>query len=184
MAYLTGRVHAGEPTLAEAVGMVLLCVGTAIWLGLSPILAAMAMGSTVCSLARHHNRPFHAIEGVEWPFLILFFVLAGASLHLAQLAAIGWIGALYIVARVIGLYAGSRIGGRIAAVDAELRRWLGVCLLPQAGVALGMALLAAQRFPGPGETVLSVILATTIVFEITAPPITRKVLQRVGAAAG
>ena len=75
MAILTGRVRYGEPTLAEAIGFVLLGAGLAEWLDLLPILTAMAMGSTVASLATHHDRPFHAIEGIEWPFMILFFVL-------------------------------------------------------------------------------------------------------------
>ena len=80
MAYITGRIQEGEPTQAEALGLVLLCAGLALHLGVSPILSSMVMGATVASFAKHHTRPFHAIEGFEWPFMIFFFVLAGASL--------------------------------------------------------------------------------------------------------
>lgn len=182
MAYITGRIRAGEPTQAEAIGLILLCAGLSTWFGFSPILAAMVLGATVSSLARHHSRPFHAIEGIEWPFMILFFVLAGASLEVETLPTIGWIGAAYIAARTLGIYVGSRVGGRVGAADPVLRRWLGLALLPQAGVALGMALLAAQRFPDVADVVLTVILATTVVFELTAPMITRAVLRKVADA--
>ncbi len=181
MAYLTGRIREGEPTLAEALGMVLLCTGAATWLGVSPILAAMAMGSTVSSLAKHHQRPFHAIEGIEWPFLILFFVLAGASLDVSRLAELGWIGAIYVAARSVGIYVGIRCTGVLVAAPVLVRRWLGLALLPQAGVAIGMALLASQRFPDLADQILPIVLASTVLFELTAPIITRRVLQLAGA---
>ncbi|MGI9305191.1 MAG: cation:proton antiporter [Gammaproteobacteria bacterium] len=180
MAFMTGRIRSGEPTQAEAMGFVLLCAGAAISLHLSPILTAMVMGSTVASFASHHTRPFHAIEGFEWSFMIFFFVLAGASLHIDTVTAVGWIGVTYILARAVGIYAGARTGGALARADTTLRRWLGLALLPQAGVALGMALLASQRFPELADVILSVVLATTVVLEIIAPIITRRVLIRVG----
>jgi len=107
MAYLTGRIRPGEPTLAEAMGFVLLCGGIATWLDLSPVLSTMIMGAVVASLARHHERPFHAIEGIELPFLILFFLLAGASAHLDALLMVGGITLVYILFRCIGSYAGA-----------------------------------------------------------------------------
>ena len=62
----------------------------AIWLDLSPILASMIMGSTVATFASHHERTFNEIDGIERPFMI--FLLAGASLHIDELFAVGWIG--------------------------------------------------------------------------------------------
>ena len=181
MAYLTGRIRPGEPTLAEGLGFVLLAAGTAEWLGLSPILTTMVMGGTVASLAKHHERPFHAIEGIEWPFMILFFVLAGASLEIGALRLVGGLAAVYILARGIGIYIGTRFGGRLAGASLQLRRWLGAALFPQAGVAIGMALLASQRFPEVASVILPVVLASTIFLEIVAPIITRQALRAVGA---
>jgi len=181
MAYLTGRIRRGEPTLAEAMGFVLLGAGIAEWLGLISILSAMAMGATVVNLARHHERPFHAIEGVEWPFMILFFVLAGASLEIGALPLAGALTAIYILARCIGIYVGTRIGVRLAGVNQSSYKWLGLALFPQAGVAIGMALMASQRFPQYGAVVLQVVLASTVVLEITAPVVTRKALRLSGA---
>ena len=146
MAYLSGRIRPGEPTLAEALGLVALCAGMAIWLDLSPILAAMMMGSTV-ALATHHERAFNEIDGIEWPFMILFFLLAGASLHIDEVFAVGWIGLVYILARTAGTYCGAGIAGRLVGAEMAIQRRMGFCLLPQAGVAIGMALLASQRIP-------------------------------------
>ncbi len=180
MAYLTGRIRPGEPTLAEALGMVLLCAGLAVWLDVSYILAAMVMGAVVANLAKHHKRPFHTIEGIEWPFLILFFLLAGAALHVDALPQVGLIGVGYIFLRVIGRLLGTRLGGRLSGTDPIIRRWIGLALLPQAGVAIGMALLASQRFPELKDIILPIVLGSTVVFELIGPVVTRRVLIRVG----
>ena len=179
MAALTGRIRQGEPTQAEALGMVIICAGVAVLLDLSSILAAMVMGSTVASLASHHEHAFHEIDEIEWPFMILFFLLAGASLHIDKLADIGWIGLIYILARMIGRYLGVRISSHPANADDTVRKWMGLCLFPQAGVALGMALLAAERIPELKDLVLPVVIGSTVFFEIVGPVVTRNVIQKV-----
>jgi len=182
MAYLSGRIRPGEPTLAEAIGFVLICGGIATWLDLSPVLAAMVMGSVVATLATHHDRPFHAIEGIEWPFMILFFILAGASAHAKALLAVGSVTAVYIVARCVGTYAGAWTGATALHADPVTRKWVGFCLFPQAGVSIGMALMASQRFPQFEAWVLPVILASTVLYELTSPVITRRALLASRAA--
>jgi Kef-type K+ transport system membrane component KefB len=177
MAYLTGRIRPGEPTLAEAMGFVLLCGGVATWLDLSPVLCAMVMGAVVASLARHHDRPFHAVEGIEWPFLILFFILAGASTHAGALLMVGGITVVYMISRCAGTLVGAWAGAWWSGASPALRKWIGWCLFPQAGVALGMALMATQRFPEFEAFLLPVVLASTVIYEITAPAITRRALQ-------
>lgn len=177
MAYLTGRIRPGEPTLAEAMGFVLLCGGLANWLDLSPVLSAMVMGGVVASLAKHHERPFHAIEDIEWPFLILFFILAGASAHADTLLMVSGITVVYMLARCAGTYAGAWFGARSASADPMVRRWMGWCLFPQAGVSIGMALMASQRFPAFEPYVLPVVLASTVIYELLAPVITRRALE-------
>lgn len=180
MAYLTGRIRPGEPTQAEALGLVLLCAGLAVWLDVSYILAAMVMGAVVANLAKHHERPFHTIEGIEWPFLILFFLLAGAALHVDALAQVGLLGAGYIGLRVIGRLLGTRLGGMLSGADTTTRNWIGLTLLPQAGVAIGMALLASQRFPELKDIILPIVLGSTVIFELIGPVVTRRVLTRLG----
>jgi len=180
MAYLTGRIHPGEPTQAEALGLVLLCAGLAVWAQVSYILAAIVLGSVVANLAKHHERPFHAVKGFEWPFLILFFLLAGASLHLEELSQIGLLGAAYIGMRVVGRVLGAQLGGWLGGAEPDTRRWMGLALLPQAGIAIGMALIASQRFPEYEQVILPVVLGSSVIFEIFGPVLTRQVLTRMG----
>jgi Kef-type K+ transport system membrane component KefB len=180
MAYLTGRVHKGEPTQSEALGMVLLCGGLALWMHVSFLLSAMVMGLVVAHLAKHHRRPFHAIEGIEWPFIVVFFVLAGASLSLDEIGKGGWLLVGYLVFRLFGRIVGATLGGRLARMPAVQGRWLGLTLLPQAGVALGMTMVGIQRFPEIAATVLPVVLAATVVFEVVGPVLTRAGLEAVG----
>jgi Kef-type K+ transport system membrane component KefB len=178
MAYLTGRIQPGEPSLYEALGLVFLCGGLAMWLEVSFLLASITLGATVANLARHHTRPFHAIEGIEWPFMILFFVLAGAALDVAALAETGsWLIA-YLALRVVGRLVGGWLGGWLPPADGTIRRWMGISLLPQAGVALGMALVASERLPEVGRAILPVIVASTVLFELLGPVATRLALER------
>ena len=180
MAYLTGRIKPGEPTLVEALGLVFLCGGIAIWLEVSFLLASMALGCVVANLARHHMRPFHAIEGIEWPFMILFFILAGASLPIEALYQIGRVGAGYIAFRIIGRLVGAWVGGAISHTGPLMRRWMGMALLPQAGVALGMALVATHRRPDLADMIFSAVIASTVLFEVIGPVVTRSALVHVG----
>jgi Kef-type K+ transport system membrane component KefB len=137
----------------------------------------MAMGGAVASLAKHHERPFHAIEGIEWPFMILFFVLAGASLEIGALQVVGGVTGVYILSRGIGIYVGTRSGCRLAGVGPQFQKWLGIALFPQAGVAIGMALLASQRFPEFAAIVLPVVLGSTIILELFSPLLTRYAIR-------
>ncbi|MFP4311338.1 MAG: cation:proton antiporter [Nitriliruptoraceae bacterium] len=177
-AFLTGRLRPGRPILIEALGVVLLCAGLAIHLEVSYLLAAVATGTVVANLASHHERPFREIEGVEWPFLVVFFLLAGASLDLAALREVGALGVGYLGLRTLGKIGGSWLGMRLVGADRLEARWLGVALLPQAGVALGLALLAEQRLPEAGAEVLATVVATTVVFELVGPLGTRLALLR------
>lgn len=177
-AYATGRVAPGDPTLAEALGLVFLCLGAARWLEVSFLLAAVVMGAVVANLARHHDRPFHAIENIQWPFMIVFFLLAGAALELNILSTVGWLGITFIIARIVGRLLGASAWARWRAKPQETSHWMGLALLPQAGVAVGMALMAAQRFPERADVIMSIVLASTVVFEIVGPAMTRLALRR------
>jgi Kef-type K+ transport system membrane component KefB len=181
-AFLTGRLQPGEPTQAEALGVVLLAGGLALWLEASFLLTAMLVGAAVVNLATHHERPFREIANIEWPFMVLFFILAGASLELGELAVIGWIGLVYIVLRAGGLVVGAYVGGLVGGAEPRLRRWMGLAIMPQAGVALGMALVAGNAFPELRDTILALVIGSTVVFELVGPTLTRLAVVRAGEA--
>jgi Kef-type K+ transport system membrane component KefB len=149
-------------------------------LNISFLLASIVLGCVVANPARHHIRPFHAIEGIEWPFIILFFVLAGASLQLETLFQIGFIGSAYIIFRIIGSLLGGWTGGAITHAKPLMRRWMGIALMPQAGVALGLTLVTIEHRPDLGEIILPVVIASTVLFELIGPVLTRIGLMHVG----
>lgn len=177
-ALLTGRVRDGEPMLTEALGLVFVCGGLAIWLDVSFLLAAMVMGMTVTNLARHHEYPFHAIAGIEWPFMVIFFILAGSSLEFGLVAQIGLIGAVYVLCRTLGKLAGGLAGGLLSNAEPSTSRWVGLALLPQAGAATGMALVAANQFPEYRNLLLTVVISSTVLFELVGPMLTRLAISR------
>lgn len=182
VAYLSGRLRPGTPTLEEALGAVLLCAGLALWLEVSFLLAAVVMGAVVTNLAQHHTQTFREIESIEWPFLVVFFVLAGASVDVEALEAAGLIGLGYLVLRVLGKLTGGAAGARAIGSPPDKRAWYGMALLPQAGVALGLALLASDRFPDYSNVLLAVVVGATLVFEMVGPVLVRLALRRVGEA--
>ena len=112
--------------------------------------------------------------------MVLFFVLAGATLNFGSMQTIGWIGISYIVLRLIARYAGGWLGSTMAGSPPLRRRWIGLALVPQAGVALGMALVAGERLPEYRESLLAIAVGTTVVFEILGPILTQAALRKVG----
>ncbi|MCO6406670.1 cation:proton antiporter [Hoeflea alexandrii] len=181
-AFLTGRIKPGEPTLIEAIGLVFLCAGLALHFQVSFLLTGMVCGTTIVNLARHHDRPFHEIERIEWPFMLLFFVMAGASLKTGNLMEVGYICIAYFILRAFARLLGGWAGGRLAGLPHHESRMTGLGLMPQAGVAIGMALVASERFPEIGELLLAVAVASTIAFELIGPFLTQTAIRRVSPA--
>lgn len=177
-AFLSGRIRPGQPMLTEALGLVLTCGGLAIWLEVSYLIATMVMGAVIANLARHHDYPFHEIENIEWPFMVIFFMLAGAALEIGALVDIGLVAALYMIGRIGGKLLGAWGGAGVSGAVPAVRRWMGPALLPQAGVAIGMGLLAASRYPEYRNIILTVVIGTTVIFELAGPVLTRLALTR------
>ncbi|MFY0989861.1 cation:proton antiporter [Halomonas sp. C05BenzN] len=135
-------------------------------------------GALVANLSTHHTRSFNEIEHIEWPFLVFFFVLSGASVDLRHLDEALWLTLAYIVLRLAGRYLGGLLGVRLARQrQSVLPRDIGLALTPQAGVAMGMALLVAERYPAHGAVLLSAVVASTLVFEMVGPLLVRRVLR-------
>ncbi len=180
-AFLTGRISRGEPLQTEALALVFLTAGLSLWLGVSFLLAGMTVGAVIVNFASHHDRAFHEIRHVQWPFMLLFFLLAGATLQIETLQQIGLLGATYIVLRIVARLIGGWLGARIAGRGAKEALLYGPALLPQAGVAVGMALVAAQALPGSGEMILTLTIGSTVIFELIGPLATLWALRRAGA---
>jgi len=180
MAWLTGRIKRGEPTLLEAAGFVFICGGLALFLKVSFLLSTMVLGAVVANRAKHHTKPFRDIKGISEPFLAIFFFLAGYEFELESLFAIGSVLIAYIFARSIGKILGGLIGGKMSKAPELITQGIGWCLIPQAGVAVGMALLVVERLPDLGIKILPIVIASTIMFEIIGPILTLWQLRKAG----
>ena len=140
----------------------------------------MMMGIVVINMARENYKFFEVIRTVDAPLYLIFFILAGAHLDFTILYKMGIVGVLYIIFRVIGKVYGARLGARISKAPKPIENWIGLTLTPQAGVALGIGLVAKSTFPDFGNYIFTVIAATTVIFELVGPLLTKISLIKVG----
>lgn len=177
-ALLTGRFSDGEPLRMEALGLIFLTAGLSLLLDLSYLIAGMTVGAVIVNLAHHHSRAFHEIRNFEWPFLVIFFVLAGATLDATALKLAGGAGLAYAVLRVLGRIMGGWAGGALSKAPKDERAYYGLAMLPQAGVAIGMALAAAEQLPQFATQITALAIGTTVGFELIGPLVTAFVLTK------
>ncbi len=177
-ATLTGRLRDGEPLQIEALSLVFLSAGLSLWLEVSFLITGIVVGAVIVNLATHHTKAFHEIEHIQWPFVVLFFILAGGALDITVAATLGIIGLAFVVLRTVARIISGWVGARIAGVPPLEGRWYGAALLPQAGVAIGMSLIAAQRFPDWGPQIIALTIGTTVVFELLGPIATLIAIKR------
>jgi Kef-type K+ transport system membrane component KefB len=172
-------VESGE-VLILLIGCVLLTVGVATALDLSPLVASLAVGATMANLSAKSRRLFDALSHTDPPLYVIFFVLAGADLNLALLPSLGALGAVYVLCRGGGKLGGSWLAARRVETSEPVRRLLGLSILAQAGLAVGLVLVTRQRFPEFAPTVTTVVLGAVVVFEIAGPLSARFALDRSG----
>ncbi len=165
-----------QPVIVESLAFILLLGGTAKYFDVSFLLAAMVMGCVVVNVADKAADHLHEIEEIEQPFLVLFFIMAGASLNLDAGASIAKILAIFVLLRIVGRYVGGILIPPSYTI-AHTRHIIGLTLLPQAGVAMGMALVAANQFPQVANVVIPVAISATVFFEVIGPIITSKCLD-------
>lgn len=166
--------------ISITVGFVLAGIGIANLLGLSSLLLCMAMGGMFVNFSKQVNHIMKLSDAVTPPIFILFFVISGAELKLSVLPTIGVAGLIYVVFRVFGKLFGTYLGGVLSGADKKIRKYLGPTLLPQAGVAIGLSLVATTVVPEYGERIRGIILCATLIYEMIGPAITKSSLKKAG----
>ena len=175
VAFLVKRVRSSHELLMLVLAHVLLVVGLTEYLGFSILLAGLAMGTTAANLTREErdrDRVFAAMLSLEYPVIAIFFLWAGAGLHIRAMGSIGVLFGVYVVARLVGKLAGPLLTAWFVRSHKEdSRRFLalGMSLIPQAGAAVGLGILARDMLPVSGETILAAVLASVVVFELIGP---------------
>lgn len=158
------------------------CVALSELWGLSSLLTCMMLGAVLANL-RRDAITFMALADDWTPGLfMLFFVLSGAELDFSILATVGLAGIVYILSRSVGKYSGAFLGAAMSKADHNVRKYLGITLLPQAGVAIGMAQMvaASEDLAGIAPQVVTVALFATLVYELVGPVLTKIALTKAG----
>ena len=167
--------------LTVAISMLDFPIGS-IHVAFSPLLSCMMLGTIFCNICDFSAELMDRLDRWTGPIFILFFVLSGAELELSVFAdgIILLIGLTYIVFRCAGKYFGARISADISHAEPNIRKYLGITLFPQAGVALGMALKASSFGGEIGHTVANITLFSVLIYELVGPFLTKLSLQKAG----
>lgn len=181
--------HSRSKRMAISVTFVLMTVALSllkfeicgIHIGFSSLLACMMLGTVFCNTCDFSEELMHRADRWMAPILILFFVISGAELELSVFSegSVLIIGLIYILSRSIGKYFGANISARVTKCDKNIIKYLGITLLPQAGVALGMAMKAVELGP-EGNIVRNITLFAVLIYEIIGPFLTKVALTKAG----
>lgn len=166
--------------ISLVVTAVFLGVGISDKFGLSSLLLCMAIGAALANYSPVSDPVMDGSERWTPPLFMLFFVISGAQFNFSVLKTVGAVGVIYILMRSFGKYFGAMLGCKIAGTEKTVRQYLGITLLPQAGVAIGMAQLSLTVVPEYGEQIRAVVLCATLVYELVGPLLTKLSLQKAG----
>ncbi len=148
--------------------------------GFSSLLLCMAMGAVVANFSPDVNQIMKLSDRITPPIFMLFFVASGADLKLSVLPAVGLVGVIYIVVRVVGKMFGASLGAIVCKAGKNIRKYLGPALVPQAGVAIGLSLAASSVVPEHASEIRTVILCGTLIYELVGPVIAKTCLKKAG----
>lgn len=185
--------HSRSKRLAMSVAFVFLTVAVSmlkfeiggVHIAVSSLLSCMMLGTIFCNICDFSEELMDRLDRWTAPIFILFFVLSGAELDLLVLtdAMIILVGVVYIITRCCGKYFGASISSRLAKAPANVTKYLGITLFPQAGVALGMALKASDAVYGLGAVgtiVANITLFSVLIYELVGPFLTKIALTKAG----
>ncbi len=185
-----GWFHSNRNRVALITGFIILAVALSmlsfpvarVEVGFSPLLVCMMLGPVFCNLCPASADLMGRADKWSAPLLTVFFVLSGAELDLGVLSrmSVVGIGVVYILSRSAGKYLGARASSALAKCEPNVQRYLGITLLPQAGVALGMSAQAGAALGADGLLIRNVVLFGVLIYELVGPTLTRIALTRAG----
>lgn len=180
-----GFFHSRNNRLTSIICAVFLGTSIASLFHLSSLLLCMAIGAVMANFYNDSEKMVDLTEHWTPAVFLLFFIISGAELDLKIIPTVGLLGVCYLIFRSAGKYFGARLGASVVGETKEVRKYLGVALLPQAGVAIGMSQLVVKAFtelgmPGIGVQMRAVVLCATLVYELVGPLLTKMVLTKAG----
>ncbi|MBQ2718241.1 MAG: cation:proton antiporter [Clostridia bacterium] len=190
LSFLEKFFHSNSKRLSIVIALVLLTVALSmmkfevfgVHIGFSSLLVCMMLGTVFCNVCDFSEDMMERANKWTAPLFVLFFVLSGAELDLSvftQLSVV-IIGIVYIISRSFGKYFGASISAKFTKCDSNICKYLGITLLPQAGVALGMSLTVSESFGDVGSIVRNITLFAVLVYELVGPLLTKIALTKAG----
>lgn len=174
--YYTGRGN----RLAITLMMICVCVGISDMVGFSSLLACMMLSTVYVNMSHHTDKIYEPLERMTPPIYMMFFIISGASLDVTVMASVGVVGVVYVVGRVIGKALGAALGARLSKAPKVVSRWLGLTLIPQEGVAIGLATSAGRSLPEYAAKIQTIVLCGVVIYELIGPIITKTALKKAG----
>lgn len=166
--------------LAVTIMMIFVCLGISDEVGFSSLLACMMLSATFVNLSKFSDKIYEPVDRITPPIYMMFFIISGASLDVTVIATVGAVGSIYVIGRVIGKALGASFGARITKAPKPVVKWLGLTLIPQEGVAIGLASSAASTLPEYGGKIKTIVLCGVVIYELLGPVITKTVLKKAG----
>ena len=186
ISYFTKKIHlSSDHIFVVSLAVAILCWGLAEMIGVSAILACMALGTAVINLnVQIGSRSNELIDNIMTPIFVLFFAAIGMAMDFSLFHLIWPLVIVYCVGRSIGKITGCNIGAVISRSEPKIKKYLGFAMLDQAGVAIGLAFLAAQALSGYelGGTIIALMATTTVVHGLLAPPLIQYAVKKAGEA--
>jgi Kef-type K+ transport system membrane component KefB len=186
LSYFTKKIHlSSDHIFVISIAVAILCWGLAEMIGVSAILTCMALGTAVINLnVQIGSRSNELIDNIMTPLFVLFFAAIGMQMDFSLFHFVWPLVVMYCVGRSIGKITGCSLGGALSKSEPKIKRYLGLAMLPQAGVAMGLAFLAAQALSSYelGDTVVTLATATTIVFGLFSPLAVQYAVRKAGEA--
>ena len=174
--YLRGH----DALLSFAIACIFLTIGVASYFNVSSLLACLALGAAVTNLVYRSDRVLSVIDRFTPPIFVSFFAISGADLQISVLRQVGLLAIGYVIFRMIGKVLGAYLGAKWTNAPAVVQKYLGLALAPQAGVAIGLSLVAEKALPGTGIVLRNIILGSTVIYELIGPVIAKQALVMAG----
>jgi Kef-type K+ transport system membrane component KefB len=174
--YLRGH----DTLLSFAIACIFLTVGVASYFNVSSLLACLALGAAVTNLVYRSDRVLSVIDRFTPPIFVSFFAISGADLQISVLRQVGLLAIGYVIFRMIGKVLGAYLGAKWTNAPAVVQKYLGLALAPQAGVAIGLSLVAEKALPGIGIVLRNIILGSTVIYELIGPVVAKQALMMAG----
>jgi Kef-type K+ transport system membrane component KefB len=184
ISYFAKKIHlSSDHIFLISIAAAMLCWGLAGMIGVSAILTCMALGTAVINLnVQIGNRSNELIDNIMTPVFVLFFAVIGMQMDFSLFQSMWLLIIVYCVGRSIGKIAGCSVGGVLSKSEPKIKKYLGLAMLDQAGVAIGLAFLAAQALSGYelGGKIITLMAATTVVHGLIAPPLIQYAVKKAG----